>query len=134
MAASTTSASEELEEEEYQEEQEEKKPANSSKRSPEPIPDYRFASLSEGPLVHGGEFGWFSDFGSTTCTMLESPVLIEDRSVTTDNEMAMTFTMREEDELLFADLGELPECSTVFRRGMAQREADQRPPSLATTT
>ncbi|KAL0352950.1 UNVERIFIED_CONTAM: putative WRKY transcription factor 65 [Sesamum angustifolium] len=64
--------------------------------------------------------------------MLESPILTEDR-ITTDNEMAMIFTMREEDESLFADLGELPECSTVFRRGMAQRDAEQRRPGLATT-
>ncbi|PIN21433.1 hypothetical protein CDL12_05857 [Handroanthus impetiginosus] len=127
----TTLVSEELEEEEAEEE--EKKPMSPSNQSQELIPVYKFSNLSEGPLVHGSEFGWFADFDSTNCTMLESPFLTEDR-ITTDKEMAMIFTMREEDESLFADLGELPECSTVFRRGMAQREAGQRRPSLATTT
>ncbi|KAI3456123.1 hypothetical protein Pfo_012786 [Paulownia fortunei] len=113
--------------------EEEKKPMNLSNQSHELILDYKFTNLGEGPLIHAGEFGWFTDFERTNCTMLESPILTEDR-ITTDNEMAMIFTMREEDEPLFADLGELPECSTVFRRGMAQREAEQRRPSLAFTS
>ncbi|KAI3466759.1 hypothetical protein Pfo_023422 [Paulownia fortunei] len=135
----TTSVSEEeLEEdddddEEEVEEEEEKKPINLiSNQSHELISEDKFTNIGEGPLVNGGEFGWFTDFESTSCTMLESPILTEDR-ITTDNEMAMIFTMREEDDSLFSDLGELPECATVFRRGMAQREVEQRRHSLATT-
>ncbi|KAL7089180.1 hypothetical protein ACP275_13G172800 [Erythranthe tilingii] len=140
-AATTTSSVSEDEEEEMEEE--EKKPtnllSNINNQSQEQVvvnPDhYRFTNLGEGPLlINGGEFGWFSDFESTSCTMLESPILTEDDGINTDNEMAMIFTMREEDESLFADLGELPECSTVFRRGMAQREAVQRRHSLASTS
>ncbi|GFQ06980.1 probable WRKY transcription factor 65, partial [Phtheirospermum japonicum] len=76
--------------------------------------DEEFSNLGEGPLIQASEFGWLSDFECTiNCTMLESPILTE------DIEMATIFKMREEDEPLFADLGELPECSAVFRRGMA---------------
>ncbi|XP_073030319.1 probable WRKY transcription factor 65 isoform X2 [Primulina eburnea] len=131
----TASVSEEDEEDEEEEEEEEEereeeknmKPViNPSNQSQHIIEDNKFSHLCEGPLIiNGSEFGWFSDFESTTCIMLESPILTEDR-IATDNEMAMLFTMREEDEPLFADLGELPECSTVFRRGMVQKEAEQR--------
>lgn len=55
---------------------------------------------------HHAVFGWFDDVASTG--VLESPICGEVEDV--------TLTMREEDELLFADLGELPECSAVFRR------------------
>ncbi|KZV51080.1 WRKY transcription factor 5 [Dorcoceras hygrometricum] len=125
----TASVSEEDEEEqdEEQEEQKMKRVINPSKdQSQEIIEEVKFSDLCEGPMItNGSEFGWFSDFESTSCTMLESPIVTEDR-IATDNEMAMIFTMREEDESLFADLGELPECSTVFRRGMAQKEAEKR--------
>lgn len=128
---------EEDEEEEVEEEEEleEKKPRVSViDRSEEEIaPENKFgANNGEGLWIQGGEFGWFADFESASCTLLESPMLAED-GISTDSEMAMIFTMREEDESLFADLGELPECSTVFRRGMVQREAEQRRPELATT-
>ncbi|XP_054812076.1 probable WRKY transcription factor 69 [Prosopis cineraria] len=59
---------------------------------------------------HHGQFGWFDDMASTT-RVLESPIFgweLEDMAL---------MTMREdEDESLFADLGELPECSVVFRK------------------
>ncbi|KAL1555960.1 WRKY Transcription Factor [Salvia divinorum] len=84
----------------------------------------------EGMLIQNGEFRWFADFEWGNWTVLESPMLAEER-ISADSEMAMIFTMREEDESLFADLGELPECSTVFRRGMVQREAEQRRSELA---
>ncbi|KAK6123973.1 hypothetical protein DH2020_042318 [Rehmannia glutinosa] len=131
----TTSVSEE-EEEEEEEELEEKKPIinNPSNKTPELIPDYRFTNLSEGILNQASEFGWLTDFDCTTnCTILESPISTEDR-ITTDNEMAMIFTMREEDEPLFADLGELRSarwCSAVRWRKV--RRATARRPSLATT-
>lgn len=55
---------------------------------------------------HAAVFGWFDDVASTG--VFVSPICggVED----------ITLTMREEDESLFADLGELPECSTVFRK------------------
>ncbi|XP_073026453.1 probable WRKY transcription factor 65 isoform X1 [Primulina eburnea] len=112
-----TTASVSEEDEEEQEEEKKKSVNNPSNQSQEIIEEEKFSDLCE--------FGWFSEFESTSYTMLESPILTED-GIATDNEMAMIFTMREEDESLFADLGELPECSTVFRRGMAQKEAEPR--------
>ncbi|XP_057797630.1 probable WRKY transcription factor 65 [Salvia miltiorrhiza] len=110
---------EEEEEDEYDEEGEKPRDLVHS-QSQELILDNRF----EGNLICGGEFGWLTDFESTSCMILESPILMEERR-NTDREMAMIFSMREEEEEdLFAGLGELPECSTVFRRGMAQREAE----------
>lgn len=85
----------------------------------------KLSSLMDGTLTHGGaggEFGWLDDFGDSP--VFESPILME--------EERMAIRMGEEEESLFADLGELPECSTVFRRGMAAAEAGRR--SLATTT
>ncbi|KAL6574117.1 WRKY transcription factor [Orobanche hederae] len=138
-AATPVSEEEGDEEEDEDDDDEEKKlvnviniPNNNDDESRvEIIPDdYRFSNLGEGgPLIHGGEFGWLTEFEYQNCTMLEIPILTE------DTEMATTiFTMREEDEPLFADLGELPECSTVFRRQMAQMDGEQRrPPRLAST-
>ncbi|KAL1560349.1 WRKY Transcription Factor [Salvia divinorum] len=125
---------EEDEEEDGEEEEEvEKKPRiDPSGQSHDEFTAADNNNSGEGLLIQNGEFGWFADFESANCTMLESPMLAEDR-ISADSEMAMIFTMREEDESLFADLGELPECSTVFRRGMVQREAEQRRPGLATT-
>ena len=60
------------------------------------------------------EFSWFGEMETTTSsTILETPIFAE---AAADADMAsMFFPMREEDESLFADLGELPECSLVFR-------------------
>lgn len=53
---------------------------------------------------------------TTSSTVLESPIFAErDNSNNSGDDVAMVFPMREEDESLFADLGELPECSFVFR-------------------
>ncbi|XP_051125793.1 probable WRKY transcription factor 65 isoform X2 [Andrographis paniculata] len=129
-AAPNVAVSEEEEDEEEEEEdeanqaeeqlQEEKKlpsaaiNSNNNQSNHEPNPDYKFMDAPN-------EFGWFGDFESPGCTMLDSPISAEDKTAT-DNEMAMIFAMPEEDESLFADLGELPECSTVFRRGLAGPE------------
>nr|XP_043624567.1 probable WRKY transcription factor 65 [Erigeron canadensis] len=59
------------------------------------------------------QFEWFSDLESPSSTMLESPLMVGD--IVRDADMAMIFSIREEDESLFADLGELPECTTVFK-------------------
>lgn len=120
----------EEEEEEDDDEEEEKPRPLVRNQSQEFISDNRFSNIGEAPpLVSGGEFGWWSDFESTSSIILESPVLMEERG-STEREMAMIFSMREEEgeSDLFADLGVLPECSTVFRRGMAE----QRRRSLAT--
>lgn len=135
-AAASSVSEEELEEEEEDDddEEEEEKPRDlvHNNQSQELISDSRFLNNSEGNLINGGEFGWLTDFESTSSMILESPILMEERSI--EREMAMIFSMREEEESdLFAGLGELPECSTVFRRGMAQREAEQRRRRLATT-
>ncbi|XP_062016750.1 probable WRKY transcription factor 65 isoform X2 [Rosa rugosa] len=65
------------------------------------------------------EFGWFADMETTSSRVLESPIFAESGGggggVDTDDVAGMVFPMGEEDESLFADLGELPECSLVFR-------------------
>ncbi|KAJ1426156.1 WRKY domain [Sesbania bispinosa] len=58
--------------------------------------------------------GWLGEMETTSSAVLESPIMAG-----YDADVASMFMpMREEDESLFADLGELPECSTVFRQGM----------------
>lgn len=138
-AVATTSVSEEEldiedEDDDDDDEVEKEKPRIlAHDQSQELISESKYSSIGEVPLISGGEFGWLTDFESTSTIILESPILMEERS-STDREMAMIFSMREEEESdLFADLGELPECSTVFRRGMAQREEERRRRSLATT-
>lgn len=91
---------------------------------PEPIPDKQLdqettssavlADLGDESLMLSDEFGWFSDMETTSSTVLESPIFAES-SVEGVSDVAMFFPMREEDESLYADLGELPECSVVFR-------------------
>ncbi|XP_055804295.1 probable WRKY transcription factor 65 isoform X2 [Solanum dulcamara] len=101
-------------------------------RPSEPNSVEKFANLGEpSSLISANEFGWFSDLiECTSTTMLESPILTEIE--VTDIDMSSTLTMREEDVLLFADLGELPECSTVFGRGMMERDEERRRNSLTT--
>ncbi|XWS12489.1 hypothetical protein CRYUN_Cryun37aG0092600 [Craigia yunnanensis] len=74
----------------------------------------RFADLTDDSiLTTGDEFAWFGEMETTSSTVLESPIFAERDNSGAD--VAMFFPMREEDESLFADLGELPECSFVFR-------------------
>lgn len=71
--------------------------------------DNQFANMAgEFPLYTYG-FKWFTDLDSTPSIAIRESTIIDggDGSV----------AMGEEDESLFADLGELPECSVVFRRG-----------------
>ncbi|KAK4347265.1 hypothetical protein RND71_033604 [Anisodus tanguticus] len=94
----------------------------------EPNSDKKFANLGESSLI-SGEFGWFSDLVEcTSTTMLESPIFTQVE--VTDIDMSSTLTMLEEDDSLFADLGELPECSRVFDRGMMERDEERRRHSL----
>ncbi|KAK8992443.1 hypothetical protein V6N11_048524 [Hibiscus sabdariffa] len=65
-------------------------------------------------LTTGDEFAWFGEMETTSSAVLESTLFAE-RDDGEADDAAMIFPMREEDESLFADLGELPECSFVFR-------------------
>lgn len=73
-------------------------------KKPEPDPiepeEEKFASLD------GDELGWLE---TTSSAML--PIMAE-------YDADVLLPMGEEEESLFADLGELPECSTVFRHGL----------------
>ncbi|XP_071707063.1 probable WRKY transcription factor 65 isoform X2 [Rutidosis leptorrhynchoides] len=84
-----------------------------------------FASTSD-------QFWWFSDLEYTSSTMLESPLMV--REIIEDADLTMIFSIREEDESLFADLGELPECMTVFKRReiINEKEHRRRPCNLST--
>ncbi|KAI3818691.1 hypothetical protein L1987_12506 [Smallanthus sonchifolius] len=67
------------------------------------------------------QFGWFSDLESPS-NMLES--LLPAGDIVCDADMGMVFSIREEEESLFADLGELPECARVFRRREVMKEEE----------
>ncbi|XP_030548470.1 probable WRKY transcription factor 65 isoform X2 [Rhodamnia argentea] len=92
---------------------------------PEPEPEEKFPDMSEESVLMSAadEFSWFMDMPTTSSTILESPIFAESgnngpttgKGAARDADVAMFFPMREEDESLFADLGELPECSVVFR-------------------
>ncbi|XXG67508.1 hypothetical protein AAC387_Pa06g0840 [Persea americana] len=71
------------------------------------------AAVETDAVLQAEEFCWFADVASSPAvdSVFESPICTGE-----DDVEAMVFTMREEDESLFADLGELPECSVVFRR------------------
>lgn len=84
------------------------------KPDPEPEPEEKFADLGDESLMAHDEFRWFSDMETTSSTVLESPIFAE-KTTAGDSDVEMFFPMREEDESLYADLGELPECSVVFR-------------------
>ncbi|KAJ9168676.1 hypothetical protein P3X46_020172 [Hevea brasiliensis] len=82
---------------------------------PEPEPEEKFTDLGDDSLISTDEFSWFGEMETTSSTILESPIFTDER-ITAEAEASMFFPMREEDESLFADLGELPECSAVFRQ------------------
>lgn len=77
--------------------------------------DEEFAIFSKQPELDSSslarELGWFSDVGSI---MLDSPMLVGPTWI--DADVALMLPIGEEDQSLFGDLGELPECSVVFRR------------------
>nr|URH10342.1 WRKY53 [Phoebe bournei] len=85
-------------------------------------PAEKFADPETDSVLHAtNDFGWFSDMASsspTKDTLLESPICAGSDA---DDVEAVIFPMREEDESLFADLGELPGCSVVFRRGFYEQ-------------
>ncbi|EEF40105.1 probable WRKY transcription factor 65 [Ricinus communis] len=81
----------------------------------QPEPEERFTDLGDGSLISTDEFSWFGEMQTTSSTILESPIFADDRSRAEEVEPAISYPIKEEDESLFADLGELPECSSVFR-------------------
>ncbi|GAV61049.1 WRKY domain-containing protein [Cephalotus follicularis] len=81
-----------------------------------------FTPPPEGELFEIGdayELGWFADVASTN--VLESPICSG-----TDADVEVVYKMGEEEESLFADLGELPECSVVFRPSLLEPEETNR--------
>lgn len=76
-------------------------------------PDHNFTDMETDAALLTDDFGWFSDVPSspTKDTLLESPIC----SAADSAVASVIFPMREEDESLFADLGELPESSVVLR-------------------
>ncbi|XP_030932089.1 probable WRKY transcription factor 65 [Quercus lobata] len=78
---------------------------------PEEVSVFSEEPSSSSPPLLDDHFEWYSDVATTK--ILESPVSAG--SMCTEADVAMVFSMGEEEESLFADLGELPECSLVFR-------------------
>ncbi|RWR97437.1 putative WRKY transcription factor 65 [Cinnamomum micranthum f. kanehirae] len=77
-------------------------------------PDDSFHDLEPDATMLAEDYSWFSDVASSPAKdpLLEGPIFAG-----TDADVATSvFPMGEEDESLFGDLGELPECSVVFRR------------------
>lgn len=73
------------------------------------------------------EMGWFGEMDGAAATSSAAGVLESTMLTGEDGDVASMFLpMREEDESLFADLGELPECSVVFRRVGMEREEERR--------
>ncbi|VFQ81607.1 unnamed protein product [Cuscuta campestris] len=119
-----------------------RKEASDPDLSPRPVEaesDDRGAQFSSHLGGGGGveEFGWFSNFDQTASAVAEEEcsVLAEAKLVAcTDEDMpSLIFPAGEEDgedESLFADLGELPECSREFGLGMMERDESRRRQSL----
>lgn len=88
---------------------------------PEEVGVFSEDPSSSPPPLLDDHFEWYSDVA--TAKILESPVSAG--SMCTEADVAMVFAMGEEEESLFADLGELPECSLVFRSRRSVVELEQ---------
>ncbi|KAL0002150.1 hypothetical protein SO802_015931 [Lithocarpus litseifolius] len=90
---------------------------------PEEVSVFSENPSSSSPPLLDDHFEWYSDV-ATTKILLEGPVSAG--SMCTEADVAMVFAMGEEEESLFADLGELPECSLAFRsrRSVVELEPD----------
>ncbi|KAL9241257.1 hypothetical protein vseg_015388 [Gypsophila vaccaria] len=73
----------------------------------------------------GVEYNWISDF------IFSTPAFVGSKF---DDAEVAAFSIREEDELLFGDLDELPECSTVFRHSQGRVEICPHGASLCGST
>ncbi|EXB92371.1 putative WRKY transcription factor 69 [Morus notabilis] len=81
-------------------------------------------------LLDGYHHQWFDDVASTA--VLESPIY---GGAYVDADVSTAFSaVSGEDESLFADLGELPECSVVFRRRIVEPEEQNRRCGLSAVT
>ncbi|XP_047169662.1 probable WRKY transcription factor 65 [Vigna umbellata] len=100
---------------------------------PEPELEEKFAELGgdESMISTADEMGWLGEMETTTSTVLESPIISVGYHA--DVESAL-LPMGEEDELLFADLGELPECSVMFRQGLLAERRRYTAPWCGTTS
>ncbi|XP_027347716.1 probable WRKY transcription factor 65 [Abrus precatorius] len=99
-------------------------------KKPEPevevVPDPAQPEEDKFPDLPSDHLGWFE----LEATVLESPIM----TTGYDADMAsVLLPMREEDESLFADLGELPECSVVFRQGLTEESRRYTAPWCGTT-
>lgn len=93
--------------------------ASKPDKESEPEPEDRFSDLGDGSLIAAAdELGWLGEVEAMASpAVLGSPIFSEHEAT----------VLGEEEESLFADLGELPECSVVFRRGvLLEREEEQR--------
>ncbi|XP_068666896.1 probable WRKY transcription factor 65 isoform X2 [Aristolochia californica] len=84
-------------------------------------PEEKFPDLTDDTLI-SDDFTWFSDVSSSPGkeAVFQSPICGGSHISGDADVAAIMFPMGEEDESLFADLGELPECSLVFRRGLCE--------------
>ncbi|XP_010516529.1 PREDICTED: probable WRKY transcription factor 69 isoform X1 [Camelina sativa] len=109
-------------EEEYEEEEEEEELTVAAAEEP---PVGLDLSHVDSPLLLGGcyseigEFGWFYDASISSSSGGSSNFL----DVTLERGFSVS---REEDESLFGDLGDLPDCASVFRRGTVSTEEQHR--------
>lgn len=100
---------------------------------PEPEVEEKFVDMGEESLITGDEFSWFGEMETTSSTVLENSIFSGCSSGLGDSlssDVAMLFPMGDNDvdDSLFADLGELPECSLVFRHGGGRGlAADEQP-------
>lgn len=97
---------------------------------PEPEAEEKFVESLE------DQFSWFGEMETTSSTVLESSIFSGRSSSgvgdSISSDVAMPFPMGDDDvdDSLFADLGELPECSVVFRHGGGPGlPVDEQPPT-----
>ncbi|XP_047331580.1 probable WRKY transcription factor 65 [Impatiens glandulifera] len=82
----------------------------------QPSPPPEVLGLEQSLGEEEEDFRWFSDLEVTTSAdMLESPMMLA-----IDGDLDMTGMLFQDEDSLFADLGELPECSVVFRRTLVR--------------
>ncbi|MCD7462747.1 Transcription factor [Datura stramonium] len=84
-------------------------PANTPEHQPSV---FTYQPDDDFPEIGAGELDWLSYVGPTLLESTSSVV----GSTWADDDVALMLPIGEEDQLLFGDLGELPECSVVFRQ------------------
>ncbi|KAK4769974.1 hypothetical protein SAY87_030506 [Trapa incisa] len=79
----------------------------------------KFADVKEEQLLMPADdgLGWFTDMEITAASSFMERPLFDSKVPRANDDMTLLFPMTEEEESLFADLGELPECTVVFRHG-----------------